>query len=121
MSVIEQRKRENCFGVLRWPFAFQIRFIQAVPKQPAVERGEVFIETFHFKEPFSFRDESLGANNQDGGQIHPGAKLFDNEASLDGFSNPNFISDKQTRPVRANQFEDGSILVRHKLHPTSAQ
>ena len=45
------------------PFAFQVRFVNAIPQRAAIQIGEALVESLQFEFPLSLDDQRLRAND----------------------------------------------------------
>ena len=53
----------------------------------------MLIEALHLGEPFALGDQRLGANDENGGDVHPRPKLLDDQPGLDGLADPDRVGD----------------------------
>lgn len=98
-----------------------MRFLQATAKKRPIQCREVLIETLQFAEPFPLRDQCLRADNEHRGNVHACSKFSDDEASLDGLPDADFVSNQQPGAIRADEFQHGTVLIRDELDAAGAK
>ena len=86
-----------------------------------VKRGEVLVETLQFPEPLSLRDKRLRADDENRRNVHARAEFPDDEASLDGLADTDFIRDEQARTIRADELQHRAVLVGDELDAARPQ
>ena len=118
---IEQGERGDGLGVLARPFAFQIRFPQAVAQGRTVQRHEVLVEALHLQEPFALGDQGFRADHEHRGDVHARPQFLDDQPGFDRLADAHLVRDEQTGPIRPDQSQHGAILVGDELYAPRAQ
>jgi len=84
-------------------------------KGRAIEGREFFVEAAHFLLPLFLDDEGLRAYDEDAPQFAPCMKLAQNQPGLDGFSDADFICNKEPWSVGPKQTQNGAVLIRDMI------
>ena len=74
--------------------------------------GKVFPEALQFGAPLVLNHQWFGTNHQDGIKLLTRLKLLDDEASFDGLTDADIVSDEEPWAVGIDELHDRSILVR---------
>ena len=87
-----------------------------LPKNSAIERDEILIETFHFQFPFTLGHQWLRTYNKDIVQLISGFQLLNDQTGLNRFTDADAVRNQDLRFIRFDELKGGTELIWYEIN-----